>query len=391
MKHNKQSLLLSTLLAILVLVVISCANAGGVFKRSYDSDKDKDNARNQSTSQSRQDDQSARQADDNAKSDDQGDRQKSDKKNEDKRKKHDERQNNQDNRPTTGSHPDPTRYPPAAVGDPRPYDQRSPEPARQKGIVVPTAPVTSRSEQGKWLDRRHDWDNKYRRTNERPKAYYEHPAAKATPRYSNGYYYYGQGTRNHDEYPHSYGHWIFSATFGNSKPSVYFHYGYLPYIPATQVIILSRPRVRYIEVPIVIEIGTGGGNYYLDRREYSGVGEALGDIKSAWLDQYPERLLDHVRADSKIDVLLDGNYSYTVGAADYQAMTRDAINTTETVSFQFDSVRRRDDGRIAAYGRHEYYSTEGDRKTVYVSYLLEQIGRRWDIVEVGSGLSRLDR
>jgi hypothetical protein len=193
----------------------------------------------------------------------------------------------------------------------------------------------------------------------------------------------------HEEHSFSYSNWSFSLSIGDSRRSLYFHYGYFPYVRSSRVIIVNRPVVTYVEVPIVINLLSD--HYYLDRPRTDGLDAVLSDIRVAWTEQSPELLLSHVWAGSNIDVLLDGSYSYTIGADDYRDMTGDAVTSMATISFRFDSVRRRADGRVHAFATHEYYDKNGDEQTVYVSYLLERRGGQWIIVEVGSSLSRLDQ
>jgi hypothetical protein len=107
-------------------------------------------------------------------------------------------------------------------------------------------------------------------------------------------------------------------------------------------------------------------------------------VKRAWAEDQPGLLLNHIRTDRQIAVYLDGRYSYSINTDDYIAMTRDAFEKVETVSFNFTSVRERSSGDYVAYGKHEYYGAEDEIKTVYVSYTFHKEGDRWFITEVGS-------
>jgi hypothetical protein len=143
-------------------------------------------------------------------------------------------------------------------------------------------------------------------------------------------------------------------------------------------------------VPIVIHIDRySDDGYYLDRPSSDSIDRTLSDIRASWLRGDPSLLLDHVRTNVSVDVLLDGDYSYTVDGSDYEEMVGDAITVTKTSDFVFDSVRKRDNGQVIAYGRHTAYTNDGDRKVVYVSYLLERHGGEWIIVEVGSSARRV--
>jgi hypothetical protein len=158
-----------------------------------------------------------------------------------------------------------------------------------------------------------------------------------------------------------------------------------------RVIIINRPVVHYVEVPIVIKEKRYYENSYYLEANSSSIERALSDIRRAWVLNEPELLLQHVNSNTRVDVLLDGNYSYTVEANDYNDMTRDAIKSTETIDFEFISVRSRGDDRVVAYGRHKFYDLNDSAKTIYVSYELVRRYGEWVIDEVGSSTKPLDR
>lgn len=241
-------------------------------------------------------------------------------------------------------------------------------------------------------DNRHG--NEYNRVGERntyrPHEKYDSRVTYKPPRYQGGYYYYNHGWPSRHERPLRYGYWVFDYVPDYSYRSVYYHYGYFPYIPFARIVVVKRPVVTYIEVPIVIKDSRYyESDYYLEQPAISSVGRALSDIRSAWLTNDPELILRHVRTDRQIHVLLDGDYAYSVDGWDYHDMTRDAIASISTIDFEYDSIRKRGDDRVIAYGKHRFFTMDGDRKTVYVSYELERRGSEWIITEVGSSLRQL--
>jgi len=254
-------------------------------------------------------------------------------------------------------------------------------------------PSNDRNRDDKGNNRRPDNsrdDSKYNRVGERYNSDRDKNNSSKSyrpPTYRSGYYYYDHGWPYRKNYPLYYGHWVFEQVPNYSRPSVYFYYGYFPYIPSNRIIIVRRPAVTYIEIPIVIR--SSGGSYYLDDRAPSSLDMVLSNIRKAWTNRDPDLLLKYVRKGATIDVLLDGEYSYSVSSADYWDMTRDAIRTTSTIDFTFDSIRSRGDNRVIAYGRHKFYTLDGVVKTVYISYELEKRGGEWTLTEVGSSLRKI--
>lgn len=274
----------------------------------------------------------------------------------------------------------------------------NPNVSQDRSRRVPDATSTYRPQDRRYRpdDRRtYDYryrrdDGKFNRVEEKDRYRHNYPKTYRPPRYYRGHYYYYDTPFFYDR-PLRYGHWVFSYIPNYSYRSAYYYYGYFPYIPVARVIIVRRPVIAYVERPIVIkETHRYDEGYYLDGPR-SSFDAALFDIRAAWLRDDPELLLRHVRKDVRIDVLLDGDYSYSTSGEDYREMTLDAIAGTKTIDFELDSIRSRGNDRVIAYGRHTFISRNGARNTVYVSCLLERIEGDWVITEVGSSPKRLDR
>lgn len=181
-----------------------------------------------------------------------------------------------------------------------------------------------------------------------------------------------------------YGYWAFNYDPGFCRPSIYFYYGYFPYVQVARLYIAPYVSVSYYSRPVVIDDG-----YYLARRDTVGLDNALSDIRNAWLGGRFDLIKDHVSTGEKIAVLLDGKYDYSVDADDYIKMTSDAVDQIQTISFTWETTRQRTDGDYTAFGKHIYRDSSGTTKTVYVSYTLSRIGGDYIIVEVGSSASPL--
>jgi hypothetical protein len=275
-------------------------------------------------------------------------------------------------------------------------DWRNREPLPFTGKVGPSVPVTptysrSESDRNRWNDGRRDGgdrhydrdDDKYQRNDERR---VKAPVAHRTS--GRGYYYYDEGWPSHYNYPCNYGYWQFGGSSGCRK-SLYYYYGYFPYVTDSRVIVVARERYYY-EIPVVIQItNTASSGYYLERPATDTIEAAIADIRLAWINRDSELLMRHVgTSGERVDVVLDGKYSYSLDSDDYAAMTRDAVNTTQTVGFTLESVRKRGELYVF-YGKHEFYGVSGEWKVAYVSYVLEKRAGTWVITEVGSSMSKL--
>ncbi len=275
----------------------------------------------------------------------------------------------------------PQAKPRSGVGDYRPYNERNNEPMSFTGTIGRSVPITpSARQQGSYrtIDRA--------RNPERPGVTYSSPNYR-THR-TGSYSRYSEGWPSVHNFPCNYGHWTFSNGSG-SRRSMYYHYGYFPYISSSSVSVQSYTASPYVEVSVVLSTVNSGGGYYLTRPATDTIESAVADIRFAWIDQSPDQLLRHVRTGDKIDVLLDGSYSYTVSADDYIAMTQDAINATQTVDFTLESLRKRGDDKYILYGKHLFYGPNGDLSVAYVSYLIEKRAGVWAITEVGSSQTRI--
>lgn len=186
--------------------------------------------------------------------------------------------------------------------------------------------------------------------------------------------------------PSRYGFWGFDNRDSDYCTSVYFNYGYYPYV--------NRARIRiapYITADCFSKnIAVSNDDYYLANRNKSEIGIALSDIRMSWLDGRSNLIDNHVRNDQMIAVILDGKYDYSIEADDYIQMTYDAIDVTQTIKFTWERVRQRTDGAYTAFGKHTYRDSYGNEQTVYVSYTLKNIGSEYIIVEVGSSKRYFD-
>jgi hypothetical protein len=168
----------------------------------------------------------------------------------------------------------------------------------------------------------------------------------------------------------------------------YYGGGFPPYVPQERVIIIQR------EIVVPREEKQGDSDYYLTPRESrasESLADAVEDIRKAWLNGDFERLKARIRDDGNVRIYLRGKYKYSISAGDFGQMTRDAMSRIDTSSFELNAPQRLEDGRAFVSGKHVYRDPDGEKREVFVSYVLERDGGRWKIVEAGSGSAAITK
>ncbi|MHB0997828.1 MAG: nuclear transport factor 2 family protein [Armatimonadota bacterium] len=186
--------------------------------------------------------------------------------------------------------------------------------------------------------------------------------------------------------PFRYKHYCYDYTPSYSYPSIYcYYYDYFPpYVYSSRIFYHEpfRYNYRYIEIPVFMNYPD---NYYFSDPAKRALKIALRDIQSAWEENDADRIMSYIRPESSIAVFMRGDYSYSIDWQDFYDMTRDAMSSIRTRSFEFDHVsRRQKTGDIVAYAKHIFEDWDGNRETVYVSYTFERVSGDWYISEVGT-------
>jgi hypothetical protein len=224
--------------------------------------------------------------------------------------------------------------------------------------------------------------------------------------YSPTYYYPSYGDFFFGGYAFSAG----PAFYAGCVPSVYSYYGswYPQYLPVERVYIIERERVRDREdddrepsprserEESAAPSEERDGAYYLspspkdDRLEDAApmtnesLDDAVAAIRSAWMNGDTDRLLARIVKQGKVRIYLKGKFKYSVDAADFGQMSRDAMSRIDTISFSLTHVQKRGEGRAFVSGKHTYNDPERQKHEVYVSYGLVKEQGRWKIAEAGS-------
>lgn len=163
-----------------------------------------------------------------------------------------------------------------------------------------------------------------------------------------------------------------------------------------------RPPARvYVEFPIYINGYARGydddkDDYYLSRRSYddyyrreAGLEPAIDDLRAAFRYGNIELLVNLTDPNVRIAIFRRGKYEYSLNTNDYLDMTRDAMRAIDTIQFDLYRIRQRAEGVYVVSGKHVYRNPEGERRTVYVSFVLERLSGRWVITQVGTAPDRI--
>ena len=184
---------------------------------------------------------------------------------------------------------------------------------------------------------------------------------------------------------------VFISPFG-------FYYGVTaPYISRSHGY-NRRPSIVYVEIPIYNGSNYNGyqnyngENYFNDRylgdRE-PGLLNAIDEIQEAYQGGNIDSLVAVTDPNTDIAIFLNGQYSYSMPANDYLDLARDAIDSTRTDQFNLTMLHKRSEGVFVASGQHVYQDQNGRDRSVYVSYVLEDIQGQWTLTQVGTTPDRL--
>ncbi|MBP5738705.1 MAG: hypothetical protein J6X38_06465 [Abditibacteriota bacterium] len=198
------------------------------------------------------------------------------------------------------------------------------------------------------------------------------------PIYRDHRYYYGGG-----HHAYRYGWWNFRPHYGRNRRSAFFFYGALTYM------LLDHVINRHYTYPTYVVTYDYGRDYYLEDAKVPSLARiAFDDIAAGWRSSRAQEVARYIKSDD-IAVLLDGSFEYYVSAKDYENMLYDAMDSIDTIDFNWYAIRRASDSTYTAYGVHTYYDEEGYTKSVYASYRVKVSGGTARLIEVGSSESRL--
>lgn len=159
------------------------------------------------------------------------------------------------------------------------------------------------------------------------------------------------------------------------------------------------PVVVYIDIPVYS--GSVCRGYEPQRREdpvlswrevldrEPGLANAIDDLRDTFRRGDIDALAALVDPKIKIAVFLRGSYEYSLDVNDFVDLTRDALQSTDTIAFDLSRIHERSAGVYVVSGEHVYRDRDGHRRKVYVSYVLEDIRGEWTLTQVGTAPDRI--
>jgi len=178
---------------------------------------------------------------------------------------------------------------------------------------------------------------------------------------------------------------VFISPFG-------FYFGVCaPYILRAHCFV-APPAAVYIDVPIYsgdICQGyapvTGEDNYLnLDdlRAREPGVANAVDELTEAFGRGDVDALAALVSPNVRIAIFERGTYRYSMDANDFTDMTRDAVQSIQTIAFDVTLIHESAGGAYTISGDNTYRDPNGNTRRVYFSYVLEDIDGVWTLTQV---------
>ncbi len=123
-------------------------------------------------------------------------------------------------------------------------------------------------------------------------------------------------------------------------------------------------------------------NVLLDREP--GLAAAVDELKETFRGGNIDSLVTLIDPKINISVFLRGKYDYSISSTDFVDLTRDAIRSTETISFDITRIHERAAGVYVVSGEQTYKSQDGGMRKVYFSYVLEDLAGYWTLTQVGT-------
>lgn len=170
-----------------------------------------------------------------------------------------------------------------------------------------------------------------------------------------------------------------------------------------------REKIRSIHTPAPIfrdKILTGWKNlgvknYDSDRNMTEDVYKLGDDEPGAALSLAVRRIMDSWRTGdveplsklllhrTRLAIILNGNYQYSMDSGDFLSLTRTALSSATDLQFIPDHLIRKSDKTFVLTGRHLFKDKSGEDRTVYFSYVLQLSGDIYLISQLSTAPDRL--
>ena len=171
-----------------------------------------------------------------------------------------------------------------------------------------------------------------------------------------------------------------------------------PFILRSHCFIFPPPAV-YIDIPIFAGSTCQGyapispDDNYLDldalREREPGLANAIDELRETFGRGDIDALVAITDPKTRIAIFEKGVYQYSLDSSDFVDMSRDAIQSTQTIAFDLTMIHERAAGVYVVSGEHIYTDHDGHSRKVYVSYVLEDLGDVWTLTQVGTAPDRI--
>lgn len=121
----------------------------------------------------------------------------------------------------------------------------------------------------------------------------------------------------------------------------------------------------------------------LDQKE-PGLNNALDELTETFQGGNIDGIVSLINPNLNVAIFMHNQYRYSLHANDYIDMTRDLIQSVQTVSFSLDYLHQRSPTVFTVSGEHVYQDQNGNSRTVYMSFVLQDIGGLWTLTQVGT-------
>lgn len=117
-------------------------------------------------------------------------------------------------------------------------------------------------------------------------------------------------------------------------------------------------------------------------QERPGLNNALDELYETFQGGDIDGIVSLINPNMRIAIFERGQYQYSMSANDFTDMTRDAIQSTKTVEYSLDYLHQRSADVFCVSGHNVYTDPNGRQRTVYVSYVLQDISGLWTLTQV---------
>jgi hypothetical protein len=198
-------------------------------------------------------------------------------------------------------------------------------------------------------------------------------------------------------FPHGYVHFPYYRQFYDRNHCFYSPFGFffgvcLPFIDIS-ICSVYPPSVVFVDTPSYNGNNAVGYNNLddqnliddpnLDQNE-PGLNAALDELTETFQGGNIDGLASLVDPNVSVAVFLSGKYQYSLSSSNYVDLTRDAISALQNPQLNLNYLHQRSPGVFVVSGNQMYTGQNGQTRTVYVSYVLQDISGQWTLTQVGT-------